>query len=97
MTPFEVCSICFSFSQTFSKIKTKKSFYSVVIMPALCCMVKSLSVTAFDCKYVQFLIFIYLISRVRTANPGFDTAAVCVLEFTPRKFPGSDGSSSRYD
>ena len=35
--------------------------YSVIIMPTLCCMVKIMSVTALDCKYVQFLILTYLI------------------------------------
>ena len=42
--------------------------YSVVIMPTLCCMVKIMSETAFDCKNVQFLILIYLISSYIICN-----------------------------
>ena len=73
MIPFEFCSIIFSFSQMFSRIRTEKSFYSVVIMPTLCFMVKSMSVTAFDCKYVQFLILIYLISSYIICNDSCDS------------------------
>ena len=42
-------------------------------MPSLCCMAKMMSVTAFDCKYVLFLILMYLVSSYIICNDSLDS------------------------
>ena len=53
-------------------------------MPTLCCMVKIMSVTAFDWKYVKFLILIYLISSYIICNDSRYKIQIYSLEIPKR-------------